>query len=135
MSISDRGPAFILSILSGTLLLLEGALSAVSAFMLPGRTFGTPYRLTTRIIVGAGLGPAPVYADTLAILGIVSGIVVLAGAVMLGSKIPQNTVLGTVIVAFSAIGLTAGGGFFVGSLLGLIAGIMAILWKPLPLDG
>ncbi len=79
--------------------------------------------------VSFGLGPTLLQAS--AILGMVSGIVVLVGAVMLGSKIEQNTVWGTVIIAFSAIGLLGGGGFLVGSLLGFLAGIMAILWRPL----
>jgi len=131
LSGEDRGPAYILSLLAGTLLLFGGVVRAASVGILPNKAFGTSYRLAMRTLPNVTLGLGPTLLQASAILGMVSGIVVLVGAVMLGSKIEQNTIWGTVIIAFSAIGLLGGGGFLVGSLLGFLAGLMAILWRPL----
>ncbi len=130
MAGEDRGPAFVLSLLAGTLLFFGGVLRAASIGLLPNRAFGSSFRFVTRTFPNGTLGLGPALLQTSAILGVVSGMIILLGAVMLGSKIEQNTVWGTVIIAFSAIGLLGGGGFLVGSLLGFLAGIMAILWRP-----
>jgi hypothetical protein len=65
----------------------------------------------------------------LAALGIVSGIVILVGAVMITQPAKTST-WGAMIFAFSMVSLVGMGGFFVGSILGMVGGILAIAWKP-----
>jgi hypothetical protein len=64
------------------------------------------------------------------VLGIASGVIVLLEAVMLYSGTGKPSTWGALIVAFSAISLFAAGGFFVGAILGIVGGILAITWKP-----
>jgi hypothetical protein len=111
-------------------LLLEGALRAVPSNLALNRAFGAPSSMALRNIPGTfTIGQTVI--RTSALVGIVSGLVVLVGALMLGSKVGENSVWGAVITGFSAIALIGGGVFLVGSLLGLLAGIVAILWRPI----
>ncbi len=122
-----------MSLLAGGLLFLGGVVRAASVSLLLNRAFGTSYRsMILRAFPTNTIGLGPALIPGSAILGIVSGMIILIGALMLGSRIEANTVWGTVIIAFSAIGLLGGGGFLVGSLLGFLAGIIAILWRPIP---
>ncbi len=60
------------------------------------------------------------------IIGLISGILVLIGAMKLQSNV---TTWATIIIAFSVVSFIAGGGFIVGGILGLVGGILAITSK------
>ncbi|MEM3833714.1 MAG: hypothetical protein QW128_09060 [Thermoprotei archaeon] len=62
------------------------------------------------------------------IIGLISGILVTIGAVKLHSSADTVT-WGTIIIIFSVISFIGGGGFFLGAILGLIGGILAITLK------
>lgn len=66
------------------------------------------------------------------LVGLVSGLVILYSAIMLNSKPAQASTWGTLILIFSLLALFGGamGGFGLGSLLGIIGGILALTWKP-----
>ncbi len=89
------------------------------------------YRFVSGLLRTTSVGIGPGFNQVSAVTGIISGIVVLVGAVMLTSHVEKNASWGTVILIFSAIGLLGGGGFLVGSLLGILGGILAITWRPL----
>ncbi len=89
------------------------------------------YRFVSSLLRTTNVGIGVRFSQVSAVIGIVSGIVVLVGAVMLTSHIEKNASWGTIILVFSAIGLLGGGGFLVGSLLGILGGILAITWRPL----
>lgn len=57
---------------------------------------------------------------------IVAGILVLMGAIMLNARPRQNTLWGIIIVIFSIVGFTGMGLSFLGSILGIIGGAIAI---------
>lgn len=57
---------------------------------------------------------------------VVAGILVLMGAIMLNARPRQNTLWGIIIVIFSIIGFTGMGLSFLGSILGIIGGAIAI---------
>ncbi len=59
-------------------------------------------------------------------LGVMSGALVLVGAAMLYSRPEKTFAWGALILAFSIVGLIGMGGFFVGSILGVIGGALAI---------
>lgn len=68
---------------------------------------------------------------TIGVLGIVLGIVVIVSAVMLYINPIQHELWGALIIAFSVISvLSCMGGMGIGLVLGIIGGILAILWRP-----
>ncbi len=67
-------------------------------------------------------------------LGIVSGGLVLLAAAMLYAAPPNHVAWGIVAIVFSVISIFSGpgnvfGGFFVGMVLGIVGGAMAIAWR------
>ncbi|HZY95401.1 MAG TPA: DUF6114 domain-containing protein [Candidatus Bathyarchaeia archaeon] len=108
-----------LSALGGVLILIGGALvafnnSAISFFgyLANGGSSGT-----TVTLVG--------------IVGMIMGLIVIAGGVMMKSKPDKSKMWGAVVVVFSILSwFTAVGGLVAGSLIGLAGGIMAIRFKP-----
>ena len=65
----------------------------------------------------------------LAEIGLISGLIVLVGAVMIYSGPERVTAWGMLILASSIVSLFGMGGFFVGAILGAIGGILALTWK------
>jgi len=111
MSKGKPGAAFILSLVGGLFVLLGGIATTVI-----GATF--------TLFVG-GIG------GVLGILGIVWGILILVFASRLNSDPGSHSTSGALIVVFSVLSwVGAIGGFFIGFLLGLIGGILAITWNP-----
>ncbi|MCS7117431.1 MAG: hypothetical protein NZ957_01410 [Thaumarchaeota archaeon] len=62
-------------------------------------------------------------------LGLVSGAVVLAAALLMYSRPEQAQSWGTVILVFSAVSLLGMGGFVIGAVLGIMGGVLAMVWK------
>ncbi len=60
------------------------------------------------------------------ITALISGIIVIIGAVMLNARPAEHLAWGTIVLVFSLISFTGMGGFFVGALLGIIGGALAI---------
>jgi hypothetical protein len=112
--------AFVLSLIGGILILVLGGVFAL--------VLGA---------VGVGLGVIPgvgffgALAAIFGILAVVFGILVIVGAIMINSGEPARVRTGGILVLiFSVISLLAGGGFFIGFILGLVGGILALTWKP-----
>ncbi len=63
-------------------------------------------------------------------LGLVTGILVLAGALMLRSRPEQASTSGVIILVFSIVSLFGMGGFFIGAVLGFVGGLLALTWRP-----
>lgn len=106
--------AFVLSIISGIFVII----GTFSTYFL-----GIPINLFSFGIVAF-----------IAISGIVFGILILAFAFLLTMHPDQHVLYGALIIVFSIISLfSALGGFFIGFLLGLIGGILAIAWRPVPM--
>jgi len=78
---------------------------------------------------GLGLGQGYGF---MGILGLVVGIVVIISAVLLYNRPGEHAAWGVLILIFSVLSLFGSmmGGFGVGLILGVIGGILAILWKP-----
>ncbi|MEM1946119.1 MAG: hypothetical protein QXF95_03785 [Candidatus Caldarchaeum sp.] len=118
--------AFILSLVGGVLI-LAGGLFGLTAWMMWG---GMAYW-------GGMMGPGmmmgwwmPWAWSALPFIGLVSGIVVIASALMLQSRPSQAHTWGALILAFSMISIFGMGGFIIGALLALVGGILALTWKP-----
>lgn len=118
--------AFVLSLISGILVLLTGILMLVAADLISslggGHMPGMPYppELIGSLITVIG------------VVGLIFGILILVGATMIYSGEPSKVRIGSILVLiFSILSLlTVGGGFFIGFILGLIGGILGLIWKP-----
>ncbi len=112
--------AFVLSLIGGILILI-GAIMGAIFLALVGAAFET---ISLFGMVGELL-------LILGIVGLIFAILVIIGAFMINSGNPQRVRMGGIIVLiFSILSLfTAGGGFFIGSILGLVGGILALVWK------
>jgi hypothetical protein len=70
-------------------------------------------------------------AFAMTILGIVFGIVVLISSIMLYTNPKQHELWGSLIVVFSVLSvLSCMGGMGIGLILGIVGGVLAIVWKP-----
>ncbi len=132
MSVQDRGPAYVISLIAGALILIGGLVRAASTGVLPTKAYGTGFRIVSTTFRAANLSFTNTFLQFSAMVGIITGIIVLVGAVMLSSQSRQNAAWGTVILIFSAFSLIGGGGFFIGSILGILGGIIAITWRTTP---
>ncbi len=66
----------------------------------------------------------------LSLIGLISGVLVIIGAVMLDTRPSEHTIWGIIVLVFSIISLLGLGGFFVGAILGIIGGALALSWRP-----
>ncbi len=63
-------------------------------------------------------------------LGLVCGIAVIIGALLLNARPLENATWGALIIVFSVISFIGMGGFFIGALLGIAGGALALSWRP-----
>lgn len=128
------GIAFILSLIGGIFMLAGGALSSVW-FMFEGINgdgmmggFGGMMEGYQTMMDGfeVPLG----FMGGLSFIGLLSGIFVIVGAIMLNSRPAERLTWGTLILVFSVISFLGMGGFYIGALLGIAGGAIALSWKP-----
>lgn len=62
----------------------------------------------------------------ISILGIVAGALLILSGLMIRANPKDAQLWGIIILVFSIIGFLSGGGFLIGSIIGLIGGIMVI---------
>jgi hypothetical protein len=68
---------------------------------------------------------------SMGLLGIGFGAIVIVAAVMLYFNPKQHQLWGALIIAFSVVSvLSCMGGMGIGLILGIIGGVLAILWRP-----
>lgn len=118
MSLQEKPEAaFALSLAGGMLMLICGIITYMW-FMF--RSFSMMER------VGVFFG----FMASLFIIGLISGIVVTFGAIMLNVRPEEHVTFGTIILVFSIISFLGMGGFFIGAVLGIVGGALAIAWQP-----
>ena len=64
-----------------------------------------------------------------AVVGLVAGIIVLIGAVMIYAHPSSAPTWGLLVLVFSIVSFFGMGGFFVGAILGIVGGALAMTWK------
>jgi hypothetical protein len=85
--------------------------------------------------VGGMMGPGmmgmwmPWFGYTFSAIGLVSGLV-LVGGLMLQSRPDQVQTWGVLILVFAVVSFFSMGGFLIGAILGIVAGILALTWRP-----
>jgi len=106
---------FIVSLIGGILILLAAILPALGITF-----FNEIFEFFPAIMVSD--------ATMTMILGLVFAVVAIIGAVLVNMR-PDNKAPGLIVLVMSIIILLMGTGFFLGALLGIIGGAMAILGK------
>jgi hypothetical protein len=122
---------YILSLIGG-LIILVGSLVSVYWFALGSSAFGSYYGMMGgwHGMIG-DFGFANSYWITFSVVGLVCGVVVVISAFMLNSRPTEHLTWGALILVFSAVSLVSMGGWFVGALLGIIGGALALSWRSL----
>ncbi len=67
----------------------------------------------------------------LAAIGLVSGVIILIGAIMVYTQPGRASTWGVLILVFSLVSFFGMGGFFLGAILGVVGGILAMTSKQL----
>jgi len=109
--------AYLLSLIGGILIVLYALLEAVEAVV---------YSSKINALVPGASGLLAI----LATVGLVAGIIVVVGAFQLKSRPESRKGWGVMILLFSLVSFVGGGGLFIGLILGLVGGIMALTWNP-----
>jgi hypothetical protein len=110
--------AMVLSLIGGLFVIFGGA-----ALAFAGSIIGS-FNVT-----GAASASNTVLA--LGIIGVIMGIIMVVGGFMMYSKPTSAKMWGVIVLILAIISwVTAIGGFFIGFLLGLIGGILALTFKP-----
>jgi hypothetical protein len=66
------------------------------------------------------------------VVSVVCGVIVVIAALVLRIHPEEHFMWGAVIVAFSAVSFVGMGGYFVGAVFGIVGGVIALNYKPLP---
>jgi len=117
----ETNASYILSLIGGILILLG------SLFMF-GCGVGACGMMFMGSMMGYMMGGFGLlgFFNYMSLIGIVSGIIILYGALMIKNKPKENKTWGLLILIFSLISLLGMGGFFVGAILGILGGIFAL---------
>ena len=127
--------AYACSLAAGIIIVVGGVIAAFFTItimpsfgmMFPGTGMMGP-GMGTGMIGFMGLGSMLVFAGIS--IGMVSGIIVLVAAILLRTKPKDYQTWGILILIFSIISLFGMGGFFIGSIVGIVGGALALSWKP-----
>lgn len=129
--------AFILSLVGGVLIIAGGSMSMMwfgydySGMMggfwgMMGGIMGGYRGMMGNIGIPYGLMAG------ISLIGVLSGILMILGAMMLNIRPADHTIWGTIILIFSLMSFLGMGGFFIGAILGIVGGALALSWKPIP---
>jgi hypothetical protein len=118
---TDEGPTkvSILPMVAGILIMLNAAAVAIVATWFIGIMPKPP---------GMALDAAGLHR--VAAVGFVFGALVLCGAMLLRQRPAHGRAWGAMVIVFSILGFVIGGGFIVGSILGIVGGARAVRRRP-----
>ena len=119
----------ILALVGGALIVLVDIfLLALSIVILPHlnyTNFQTPHGYT-----GSPGNLAAGFVGAIAVFGLICGIIVTMSSVLMRIKPVQRQTWGILVLVFSILGFFGFGGFIIGSVLGIVGGILALRWTP-----
>ena len=130
---STSSVAFILSLIGGILILIGGLTSSIW-FMMGGSNFwgmmdGDGGMMRGWGMVG-GYGFPFGFMGVFSLIALVAGIFVIIGALMLRAQPFQHLTWGIMILIFSLVSFAGMGGFFLGAVLGIAGGALALSFSP-----
>lgn len=107
--------AFVLTLIGGILVILDGLYTAAIA----------AYVSSTVLNIIPGLSAILL---ALGIVALLFGLIMVVGAVKMRSNPESARTWGIIVLIISLISIIGGGGFIFGLILGLVGGILAIVW-------
>lgn len=120
----------ILALVGGALIVLvDILLLAVSVTILPHLNYTSNFQ-APHGYTGSPGSLATGFVAAIASFGLICGIIVTMSSVLLRLKPAQRQTWGVLVLVFSILGFFGLGGFIVGSILGIVGGILALQWKP-----
>jgi len=129
MSLEERPTtAIVLSLIGGSLMILSGTMMFMM-LVYDWMGFGMMGGYMGMGMMGS-IGTPFGFMSGLSLVGVVSGILVIIGAVMLSFRPAEHEAWGIVILTFSVISFLGMGGFLIGAILGVIGGAFALSLKP-----
>jgi len=113
--VTDRRPAaaFALGLVGGLLILIEG----IFLFVLGSIVGSAGYTALGGLAVNVG------------ILGGIAGVLILLLSIAVFARPDDHVGLGILILVASVLAILVGGGFYIGSIFGVIGGVMAIRFQ------
>ncbi len=135
MSYEERPTvAMILSIIGGTLMLLGGSMALMMLAYHDGgfeMMDGFGGMMDDYGHMMDGLDFPYGMASGLMLVSLVSGVLVIVGAVMINIHPSQSITWGIVVLVFSILSFVGMGGFVIGAVLGVVGGgVLALTWRP-----
>lgn len=130
---SQSGPsvAFILSLIGGILMLISGLMFTMWLWVggnnpwgMMGGNWNGNWGMMGNWSLPFGM------MSGLWFVSLIAGIIVLIGALMLNTRPSEHMTWGVLILIFSIVSLVGMGGFFLGAILGIAGGAMALSWRP-----
>jgi hypothetical protein len=109
--------AYILTLIGGIFVILAGLVDAM-IYAVIGSAFLAIFPGIGALLIG------------LAVLALLVGVIMVYGALQLKHHPESAKTWGIIIIVLSLVSWIGGGGFFIGFLLGLIGGILALVWNP-----
>ena len=123
---NTNATAFILPLIGGVLMLLNGGMSFMMLTYF-GADFGFMWGMMGGYMGMMGSLGFP-FGSFLGfmLVGIVCGVIVTVGALMLNYRPAERRSWGIIILIFSVISFLGMGGFYIGAILGIIGGALAL---------
>ena len=120
--------AFVLSLIGGIIIVLNSILTIFWS------TNGGPWYGGMMGSWMGGFGYGYNYGLTFAfsVAALISGIIVMVGAVMLNARPAEHMAWGAIVLIFSAVSFLGMGGFFIGAILGIAGGAIALSFRAQP---
>lgn len=125
--------AFVLALIGGLIVLVTSVINAVW-FSYGATSFGGYGSYMRGVMdgyhsfMGSNASSTGFFAS-LSIIGVVCGVIVVMSAILLQVNPRQHVIWAVVIIAFSAISFVGMGGFFIGAILGIFAGVFDLSLK------
>lgn len=117
--------AFVISLIGGLLITIESVIAIIAIKLASDIANSMVPGINASISAISGLVMA------VGVLGIVLGIIIVIGSLQIRSGVPNKVRTWSIIVlVLSIISIFTGGGFFIGFILGLVGGILGLVWKP-----
>ncbi len=127
--------AFVISLIAGILVLGGGAMMTFAGSPYYWGPYGPMMRGYYSGMMGGyygmmgGFGLAGTWFQVVAVIGAAAGIMILVGAIMVYNRPARASSWGALILAFSIVSLLAMGGFFLGAILGVVGGVLAMTFR------
>ncbi len=126
-SYSLRITSFILSLLGGIIIIVGSLISTLLSIF--GSPYGTYYGMGPGMMGGYWFGYGSGWYSVLSSISLVFGIIVLIGAILLNARPAEHITWGILILVFSIASFIGMGGYFIGAILGIAGGAIALSYR------